>query len=80
MTLLEIAADVGTQLIAEGDPHRTVMLVTTPFHLATIGMAMAHYRSAMSSDASPQIVQDAIAEAQGDLDKATAQILDGAPS
>lgn len=63
------------ELIDSGDPHRAIMVMTTPFKLAVLSLHLAHYTDMMAGVAEVDETINMLGEIRDDLQKVVMQIL-----
>lgn len=75
MISVERARQQANDLITTGDPHRTVMVMTTPFKLGCLGVHLATYVALMGDAQDDAEFMRSLNEISEDLQKVVTQIL-----
>ncbi len=75
MISVERARQQAGDLIAVGDPHRGIVITSTPFKLGCLGIHLATYTALMGDEKNYNEFMRTLNEIDSDVQKATQQIL-----
>ena len=75
MISVERARQAAKDLISTGDPHRGIMIMSTPFKLACLMIHLATYMALMGDESKYTEFMQTLNEIDGDVQKAARQIL-----